>query len=335
MEKIYNRYGISPDLSKEQKLAALEKHKLKVLRKLNHVFGNPEKEALLNEELESLEQVMETLEETGVKLSLDDILLDLKESSKAKTLTSKEEKILIKEKERLIKSEETDMDDVISLIGDVITYYLRERIFEKYEYWLLYGARMGLLYCMKFLNNYYTHDVYGAQDEQRALYWLKKGAELGDKDCLEDLGIYYADQEAEYYDPAKAAMCFVKAADAEHANSYIFAFQMFHRLGEYKKAETCLHAADRMGIKSAAHWFGMIYSNGKNSTGMQDMQLAQQWLEKEYERYPNGPICYDLGMTYLQNGEKEKGLAVLMRGYREFELEVCKEALMSQEPMTE
>ena len=71
MEQLFEKYGISPTLSNDQKLAALEKEKLKVLRKLNHVFGNPEKEAVLNGELEALERAMAGLAAVDFKGAFD------------------------------------------------------------------------------------------------------------------------------------------------------------------------------------------------------------------------------------------------------------------------
>lgn len=328
MEKVLSKYGISAELSKDQKLASLEKEKLKVLRKLNHVFGNPEKEMVLNAELEALETTMAQLEQTGGKLSLEDILIEGRGLTQTRVEARQSEEELVREKERLIKSKEEETEDVISALYDVIVYYLKQREFVKYEYWLLYGARMGLAYFMKLLSDYYSKDIYGAEDKEKSFYWLKKGAELGEKDCCEQLGLYYADSESEIYNPSQAAICFVKAADSEHQNSYIFAFQMFHRLEEYKKAEICLKAADNMGIQSAAHWFGVIYSSGENSSGEKDPKLAQYWLEKEYQRFPNGNICYDLGSAYLLNGEEKKGIEVLKRGYNEFDSKVCKDILI-------
>lgn len=328
MRNVLFQYGIDEELSKDQKLAALEKEKLKVLRKLNHVFGNPEKETVLNAELEALESAMAQLEETGGKLSLEDILIESRGLTQTKVEVGENEESLIHQKERLIKLQEAELEDLVSALYDVMLYYLRKREFVKYEYWLLYGARMGIPYFMKLLSDYYSKDIYENEDEEKSFYWLKKGAELGEKDCCETLGLYYANEQSELYNPSQAAICFVKAADLEHPNSYIFAFQMFHRLGEYKKAEMCLKAADQMEIQSAAHWFGMIYSNGENSSGEKNPKLAQYWLEKEYQRFPNGNICYDLGSAYLLNGETEKGIEVMLRGYNEFDNELCREVLI-------
>lgn len=60
------------------------------------------------------------------------------------------------------------------------------------------------------------------------------------------------------------------------------------------------------------------------------MLLAQRWLEKEYRRYPNGAICYDLGIAYLQNGHEERGIAVLRHGVNEFKSESCEALLMER-----
>lgn len=324
MENVLSKYGIEADLSQNQKLAALENEKLKVLRKLNSVFGKPEKEKELNIELEALEKAMEELKKTGGVLSLDDVLIESRGLTQTKVQTGRSEEEDISIKEYLLKTGEESSENKISALYDVIVYYLKRREFVKYEYWLLFGARMGYPYFMSLLYHYYKEDAYGAADDEKALYWLKKAAEFGEKDYCEELGLYYANEESDQYNPQQAAINFVKAADAEHPNSYIFAFQMFHRLGEYKKAETCLQAADQMEIQSAAHWFGMIYYNGENSTGKKDMKLVQYWYEKEYQRYPNENICADLGRVYLENGDLEKGIAVLKRGAQEFDSQTCK-----------
>ena len=335
MEQLFEKYGISPALSNDQKLAALEKEKLKVLRKLNHVFGNPEKEAVLNGELEALERAMAGLEETGGRLSLDDIVLESRGLTQTRVEAGQTDDLSVREMERMIKAEGTDPDEVVELLYDVIVAHLKARSFEEYEYWLLYGARMGIGFCMNLLSDFYAKELYPKEgspeeNEKRALHWLKKGVEAGDKDCLEKMGLYYADPETERYDPERAAVYFVKAADADHPNSYIFAFQLFHRQGDYQKAETCLRAADAMEVQSAAHWFAVLYTNGENSEGKVDRRLAQQWLEKEYRRYPNGAVCFDLGQACLDNGDRERGLEVLRRGAEEFNSEVCREALNGQ-----
>lgn len=331
MKKVLDKYGIETDFSVDQKLAALEKEKLKVLRKLNHVFGNPEKEKALEAELEALENVMAELEDDGGKLSLDDVMIEsrgLPQNRIEPDNSAKEDdEKSIRKKERLIKAEDTEHEDKVTALFYVILYYLKKQEFVQYEYWLLYGAKMGIGYFIHSLYEFYASDVAGEPDEKRAIYWLKQGAALGYKDSCEKLGQILANPDSDLYDPAKAVVCFVKAADAEHPNSYIYAFHMFHLLGEYKKAETCLKAAVQMKIKGAAHCMGAIYHSGKNSSGEKDMQLAQYWYEKEYQDYPDGNVCSDLGTIYYMNGEKEKGIEVLRRGVKEFHSEECRKIL--------
>ena len=327
MENVFKKYKIDDSLPKNQKLAVLEKEKLKVLRKLNHVFGNPEKEKELNTELEALERVMMELEESGGTLSLDDVLIESRGLTQTKIEAGgakEEDSESIRKKERLVKSEDTGLEDRVTALYDLLVYYLKRQEYVQYEYWLLYGAKCGYPFCMYRLYNYYTDDVFDAYDDQKALYWVKQGADLGEKDCCENLGMLYANENYDMYDPMAAAMCFVKAADSNHPNSYIYAFQMFHRLGQYQKAETCLKAADQLRIPGAAHWMGMIYYNGENSTGEKDMELAQYWFEQEYQRHPCENICIDLGGIYLVNREIDKALAVFERGVREFDSEACR-----------
>lgn len=79
LAKALERYGIGRSLPDGQILALLEKEHQKLLRKLNHVFGNAAKEMELEQELDELEAAMEELERTaGRKLSLDDVELEMK-----------------------------------------------------------------------------------------------------------------------------------------------------------------------------------------------------------------------------------------------------------------
>ena len=79
---VLERYGIDSSLPDSQALTLLEKEHQKLLRKLNHVFGNAVKEQELEQELDVLETAMEELERAGGrKLSLDDVELETKSLS--------------------------------------------------------------------------------------------------------------------------------------------------------------------------------------------------------------------------------------------------------------
>ena len=59
LAKALERYGIGRSLPDGQILALLEKEHQKLLRKLNHVFGNAAKEMELEQELEKTKQKTE------------------------------------------------------------------------------------------------------------------------------------------------------------------------------------------------------------------------------------------------------------------------------------
>ena len=59
---VLERYGIDSSLPDSQALTLLEKEHQKLLRKLNHVFGNAVKEQELEQELDVLDTAMEELE---------------------------------------------------------------------------------------------------------------------------------------------------------------------------------------------------------------------------------------------------------------------------------
>lgn len=196
LDELCVKYGIAEGLPDSQKLAAFEKEKQKVLRKLNHVFGNPSKEEELTRELQALEDVMAAIEKLGGRLSLDDIELETRELSQTQIQPGMKqeaayEKMQIEEG-RLLKDEIDDMKEWSEVFYDVLIYHLEQRNFQRVEYWALYGAERGDTYCMKFLSDFYKEAMFENVNQERHFYWMKRGAEAGDKDCCLELGKYYA-----------------------------------------------------------------------------------------------------------------------------------------------
>ncbi len=248
MKELFEKYGISQELSADLQLAALEKEKQRLLRKLNHVFGNPVKEEELNREMELLENTMEEIKQSGGTLSLDNITVQTREFSQREMDAGEARKKRIQEMEQRILAEDPDVLEIVHELYEISTYYLSKRDLEKYESWLYYGARKGLSDFMNYLYKLYSDEKFGVCDQQKAYYWMKKGAEHGEKDCCEAFGDYYASPENELFDPKCAVGFFVKAADENHPEAYKKACLMFCYLEEYKKAEICLEAAEKLGL---------------------------------------------------------------------------------------
>ncbi len=249
MNELFDKYGISAELSKDEQLEALEKQKQKLLRKLNHVFGNPEKEEELNREMDSLEAAMEALRQSGGTLSLSDITVETRALSQTAANPENARRIRIQGLEQRIFEENPEIFEIITDLYEIAVFYLQQRDFEKYEFWLYYGASKGLTEFMSYLFSFYSNEVYGHLDRQKAFYWMKKGAENGEKDCCEAMGDYCLSGEPSDGDLKKAVAFYVKAADEEHTEAYIKAFRAFYILRDLKKAEICLAEAEKLGVK--------------------------------------------------------------------------------------
>ncbi|MBQ7796979.1 MAG: SEL1-like repeat protein [Lachnospiraceae bacterium] len=327
MNHILEKYQIDPDLSRDEQLALLEKVKQKLLRKLNHVFGDPEKEEELNREMDELEKAMDALRADGGTMSLDDVDLELRGLSQTALAPGQKKELEIQEKERRLLEDELTLSEKYSLVIDLAVYYLQNRIFDKYGYWCQYGAQLGIGYFMSLMYQYHTEKFLGAEDPQKAFYWLKKAAEAGEKDCCEELGKRYLQQKSPLFDLKQAAIWSVKAADEEHPDAYLRAFTAFQMMKDYARAEICLTAGHDNGVPGAAYRMALIYDTEDNKTGERQVDVAKHWYEKAYVEAPDGNICYGLGMIYMELDETDTGIELLMQGYNEFGSEECLEVL--------
>lgn len=327
MNRVLEKYQISPELSKDEQLALFEKAKQKLLRKLNHVFGDPEKEQELNEEMDLLEQAMDCLKADGGSLSLDDVNLETRDLSQTVVSPGQKKELEIQEKERRFFEGELTYQEKSSYVLDIVIYYLQNHIFDKYGYWCQQGAQLGLGFYMKMMYEYHTMEMFQAQDSQKAFYWLKKAAEAGEKECCVELGKRYLNKNSQMFDPQAAAIMFVKAADEEHPDAYLYAFVAFQAMGAYDKAEICLKAAYDMGIPGAAYRMALIYDVEDNKTGERQIEVAKYWYEKAYTKEPDGDVCYGLGRLYMEIGKTDLGIEILIQGHKEFGSEDCLEEL--------
>lgn len=326
-QEILEKYQISPELSREEQLSLLEKAKQKLLRKLNHVFGDPEKEQELDAEMELLEQTMDQLRSDGGVLSLDDVALETRGLSQTVVEPGMRKELKIQEKERRYRDSETTYVEKISYATDILIYYLSNRMYDKYSYWCLEAAKLGLPYFMNLAYQYYTKPMFGAEDPDKAYYWLKKAAEAGDADCCMELGKRYLVKDSPLYSLQNAVVCFVRAADEEHPDAYLMAFSVFQAMGQYEKAETCLKTAYDMGIQGAAYRLALIYDVDANKTGERQIDEARKWYERAYAHEADGDICFGLGRIYMEIGKMEEGINLLIQGHQEFQSEDCLEEL--------
>lgn len=327
MNEILEKYQIDSALSRAEQLALLEQVKQKLLRKLNHVFGDSEKEEELNLEMDQLEQVMEVMHADGGVLSLDDVNLELRDLSQTAVDPRQKKEMEIQEKERMLLEEELSLGEKYSLVVDVAVYFLQKHIFDKFGYWCQYGAQLGSGYFMSLMYDYHSKEMFGALDPQKAFYWLKKAAEAGEKDCCQELGKRYLNRNSPMFDLQQAAIWSVKAADSEHPEAYLQAFTAFQSMKLFEKAEICLKAAYDMDVPGAAYRMALIYDVDDNQTGERHIEVAKYWYEKAYIESPDGNICYGLGNIYLELEETELGIKLLMQGYEEFGDEDCMEKL--------
>lgn len=251
MQEIFKEYNITPDMPDSEKLEVLENAKRRLLLKLNHVFGDTDKEQIITAEMDRLENLMEKLQESDT-LSMDDVELEIRELKQTSFKPGEKRKLDIEEKERKLLAGGLTLKEEKNWSLEVLVYYLEKKQFDKVEQWGLFNALKGGTTGMVVMYLFHTREVYGAQDEQKALFWLRKAAELGDKyGCLE-LGKLYLDKSREMYDPKSAALWLVKAADSdENKEAYMLAFQAFLLLEDYKKARICLKGAIDLEIPEA------------------------------------------------------------------------------------
>lgn len=329
MHAVFLRYGISFDLPVAQKLKLLETQKQKLLRKLNHVFGNPEKEEQLNLELQQLEAVMEQLSCESSALSLDDVHIETRELSQTEIgMEQGDTGQQIADLERALLEDSFDSPSARELaLMQVVSYYLDNLDFLRLEHWLLFGAKAGDAWYMRQLANFYKDEVFQSVDFQKSFYWMKCAAQAGDKESCMELGDHFLRRGTSQYSPQQAATWFVKAADRNHPLAYLKAFTAFYLLGDYKKAETCLRVGYQIGASGTAYRLGLIYDIQNNPTGRRDAQQAMFWFEKAYQHEPDGDVCLALGNLYIEFGNISKGTALFRRGVIEFNSEDCRAKL--------
>lgn len=342
MDSVYVRYHIDETLTDDVKLTLLERQKQILLRKLNHVFGNPLKEKELNQELDDVEGEMYKLQSAGGKtLSLDDIKLNLRDLSQ-QTISfeeepmGQEEKAQIEELEKIRELQAEVLADAgataeISLNGiyKIVAFYQERGSQMLSAIWLSYGAKWypheklfaNMLYYL------YRLGIDGLDDPNQQFFWRKKAADNGNRDACYEMGQYYMKKDSAQYDLAKAGRYFAKAADRKHPEAYLHAFAAFYSLGDYKRAEICLTAADKLGIEGSAYRLGLIYDVDENPEGTRNPEKALFWHEKAYKQKPDGDICYALGNLYDDLGRQQEAIKMLEQGVKEFGSEDCKEAL--------
>ena len=342
LAKALERYGIGRSLPDGQILALLEKEHQKLLRKLNHVFGNAAKEMELEQELDELEAAMEELERTaGRKLSLDDVELEMKTLSQtqvafdgdAQTEEEQEEAAVaemmeIRRLEKLVmKDHGKNIDVSFRGILRLLDYYERKGSFLGREKWLAYIIEW-------FHYPQHTNEMYdlqrtrtdGLADPEKCRYWMRRAAKTGHKDACFEMGKECMKEGSPSFDLKQAAVYFAKAADREHLQAYLYAFTAFYKLEDYNRAETCLKAADKIGVPGAAYRLGVVYDVDENSYGQRNPEEALAWYEKAYRQSPDGDVCYGLGVLYDESGRAQEAEEVLLRGIREYGSEDCEEA---------
>ena len=335
---VLERYGIDSSLPDSQALTLLEKEHQKLLRKLNHVFGNAVKEQELEQELDVLETAMEELERAGGrKLSLDDVELETKSLSQTQiefdeNAQTEEEAIAeMMEIRRLEKQIRKDQGKNIEVsfrgILKLLDYYKRKGSFLGREKWLAYAVEW-------FHYPQHTNEMYdlqrtrtdGLADPEKCRYWMRRAAKTGHKDACFEMGKECMKEGSPSFDLKQAAVYFAKAADREHLQAYLYAFTAFYKLGDYNRAETCLKAADKIGVPGAAYRLGVVYDVDENSYGQRNPEEALAWYEKAYRQSPDGDVCYGLGVLYDESGRAQEAEEVLQRGIREYGSEDCEEA---------
>ena len=335
---VLERYGIDSSLPDSQALTLLEKEHQKLLRKLNHVFGNAVKEQELEQELDVLETAMEELERAGGrKLSLDDVELETKSLSQTQiefdeNAQTEEEAIAeMMEIRRLGKQIRKDQGKNIEVsfrgILKLLDYYKRKGSFLGREKWLAYAVEW-------FHYPQHTNEMYdlqrtrtdGLADPEKCRYWMRRAAQTGHKDACFEMGKECMKEGSPSFDLKQAAVYFAKAADREHPQAYLYAFAAFYKLEDYNRAETCLKAADKIGVPGAAYRLGVVYDVDENSYGERNPEEALVWYEKAYRQDPDGDVCYGLGVLYDEFGRTREAEEVLQRGIREYRSEDCEEA---------
>ncbi len=343
MEELLKKYGIDSNLSGDAKLSILERERQKALRKLNHVFGDQDREKEVEAELDCLDVAIDELEKAGQKrLSMDDVRVEVRSLSQTQVVFEEEEALDEKEEmqikelmeiRELQKAVMADAGNDIEIsfqgIAKIKDFYERRGNYHQAETWLTYGAQWfkGISYFIDELYELYQEGIGGLTDPEKRHYWTGRAAELGNKDACFEMGKYYLSPKSALFNLNKAAMFFAKAADREHPQAYIHAFTAFYKLEDYKRAETCLIAGNKIGVPGTAYRLGLIYDVDENPEGERNPQKALYWYEKAYAQEPDGDVCYGLGNLYADAGRYEDAAQILGRGMYEFHSDECREAL--------
>lgn len=343
MSEVLKRYGIEESLSADVKLTLLEKEKQKVLRKLNHVFGDPKKERQVEEELDGLETVMAELERAGGKqLSMADVQIETRKLSQTQiTFASEDEEEMGEEEaaqiEKLVRIRKLQGEVMANrgkdpkLCGrgiiEIVDFYESKGSYRSMETWLARGAQWfpHKTFLIRLYRLYKERPELSNTPEETLFYWTKRAAETGDPGACYDLGHFYIKKPR--FDLKEASYCFAKAAGREYPDAYLYAFKAFYNLKDYKRAEICLLTADKMGVPGAAYLMGAMYETDENPEGKQNEEKARYWLEKAYWENPDGNVCHGLGSRYIAEGRCEEGIRLLREGAQVYRDEDCAELL--------
>lgn len=340
MREVLQRYGIEESLSADMKLTLLEKEKQKVLRKLNHVFGNPQKENELGEELDRLEEVMTELEKAGGKqLSLEDVKIETRKLSQTQVSFSWEEEEMDEKEaaqiEELVKIRKLQAEVMANKGQDpavcgkgilqIADFYESRGSYGNMETWLIRGSQWfpHKLFLVRLYRLYRERPELAVDRDENLFYWAKRAAEAGDKGACYDLGGFYTKKPR--FNLKEAAYYYAKAAGREYPDAYLHAFKAFYNLKDYKRAEICLLAADKLHIPGAAYRMGAMYEMDENPEGAANGDKARQWFEKAYREHPDGLVCHGLGSRYLIEERYEEGMRLLKEGAEVYGDEDCAE----------
>lgn len=265
MDGLLEKYGIDRSLSVDVKLTLLEKERQKVLRKLNHVFGDARKEQELSEELDRMEAVMEELEEAGGRqLSMEDVKVEVRALSQTQ-LTFSEEEWTMEEKEaaeiaelgairklqsEVMKNQGRDLSVCVTGIRRIADFYESRKAFGSLETWLTYGAQwVPHPYFVVRLYQSFRRRTDEDADVKKRFYWTKRAADMGDKDACFELAQSYFDRSQPGFNVQEAAYYFAKAAGKEYPEAYLQAFRAFVMMKDYDRAGLCMKEAEKKGLK--------------------------------------------------------------------------------------
>ncbi len=345
MIKVLSRYGIDETLSPDVQLTLLEKEKQKLLRRLNHVLGDPQREKELSFELDQLENAMSQLESNGGKqLSMEDVQLQIRGLTQTQLAFTEEEEEMDEEEAAQIAEVKKILDlqkevtadhgktpelciPGINRIADFFESRGSLRLMEK---WLVRGAQWipDERFLSRLYRLYREHPNQGGAGD-RALdnlfYWARRAAEAGDRDACCDVGRFYTKKP--WLNLKKSAYYYAKAAGREHPEAYLNAFQAFYHIPDYPRAEACLLAADKIGVPGASYRMGILYELDENMDGRANPDKARFWLEKAYREHPDGDVCYTLGCRYIEEDRYDDAIRILREGVSAYRSKECEELL--------